>query len=215
MAGRQDGIIQAALREHATARIECVGKPRTTVGVFVGFVAAAAGLVAANVMINGADAQSFNSQSRSGAQNSIAKVGEFILPPLSIIEPGASLRKDEEPSPAPKYLTKEFFEVAADVIRHNAGVTLEEASDALDEMEDAGQACKTVGPKKANCIFSLHGVKLDYVNEVYTASYNRYSKDGAVDLGDRVVGAVQKGAEVVVRADPHQRTFPVPEQGIR
>jgi hypothetical protein len=204
-----NSIIEAALREHAQSKIKKVGKPRVAAGVFIGMVVAVAGLSVVSVTTGGAAGRLIGTTARAAGMDLPA----FTLPSMSISEPGATLRKDAEPAPAPRYLTTEFFDVAADAIRHNSGVSLEEAARSLDAMEDAGQACKTLTGKDTQCVFSLDGVTLDYDKKKYTATYNRYSRDRQVDLGDRVVGAVQQGDKVIVRADPHKRTFPVPAQG--
>jgi len=211
MAQKTSGIIEAALREHSSSKIRKVGKPKIAAGAFIGMVSVVCGLAVSNVTTSGAG--SFKLSPISTAKAGGMDIGTFVLPSMSISEPGATLKKDVEQTPAPRYMTREFFDVAADAIRHNSGMTLEAAANALDAMEDAGQACKTTGGPQAKCVFSLHGVELDYVKEVYSATYNRYSKDGATDLGDRVVGAIQKGDKVIVRADPHKRTFSVPAQG--
>lgn len=213
MAKKSNGIIEAALREHSNSRIKRVGNPKITVGAFIGMVAVATGLSFVNVTANGADAGSSIVSFGSAAKAAPLDLGSFTLPSMSISEPGATLKKDAEQRPAARYMTHEFFSIAADAIRHNSGVSLEEAENSLDALEDAGQLCKTAGNRKAKCTFSFHGADLDFGKEVYTVTYDRYSKDGKIDLGDRVVGAVQQGNEVVVRADPHNRTFAVPEQG--
>lgn len=213
MAKKNDGIIQAALREHSNSRIKRVGKPKVSVGAFIGMVAVATGLSFVNVTANGADTAAPIMSFGSAAKASPLDLGSFTLPSMSISEPGATLKKDVEPGPVARYMTQEFFSIAADAIRHNSGVGLEEAENSLDALEDAGQLCKTTGDRKSKCTFSFHGVDLDFGNEVYSVTYDRYSRDGKVDLGDRVVGAIQQGNEVVVRADPHKRTFAVPEQG--
>lgn len=211
MAKKTSRIIEAALREHSSSKIKTVGKPKIAVGAFIGMVSVVCGLSVSNVTTSGAGSSklAFGSTAKAAGMD----IGTFVLPSMSISEPGATLKKDAEQAPAPRYMTKEFFDVAADAIRHNSGMTLDAASSALDAMEDAGQACKTTGEPQAKCIFSLHGVELDYMKEVYSATYNRYSKDGTTDLGDRVVGAIQKGDKVIVRSDPHKRTFSVPAQG--
>jgi hypothetical protein len=210
MKKKSNGIIEAALREHASSKVKTVGKPKIAVGAFIGMVAAVAGLSFVNVTHGDATGRAPLSIGAT-AKAAGFDIGTFVVPSFS--EHGTNFKKDAEHAPAPRYLTREFFDVAADAIRHNSGVSLEEAANSLDAMEDAGQGCKTTGGKQAKCIFTLEGIELDYVKEVYTATYNRYSKDRSVDLGDRVVGAVQKGDQVVVRADPHKRTFPVPAQG--
>jgi len=205
------GIVEAALREHARARVEVIGEPRVKLGRWIATVA----IVAATCSIALSTGAVISGEVKASPKPSLA-AGKLspglVIPPLYDVPKGEDEIDPSRTSRLVPYLTQEFFEVAADAMRHNSGLSEEETRDILDRMEDAGQNCIKSGIRSNKCVFESNGVRLDFEELIYTVTYERYSWDGAIDLGDRIVGAVQKGNTVEVTADPFKRSFPVPEQ---
>lgn len=218
---KSGGYIEAALREHANGKVEPIGRPKIGIGRWVAFAAVAATTFsiafASGSVISGTVDAPTNKASTPSLFHPTQRVAQPLpqaipTPPPANAAPQASVGAENSEPSAP-YMTEEFFGVAADAIRHNLGVDIDEATDIVDRMEDAGQHCVRLAEPGKRCFISTHGVVLNYGRGEYRVTYERFSKDGSVDLGDRRVGAIQKGDKVVVIADPHRRVFPVPAQG--
>jgi hypothetical protein len=196
-------LIASVIREHATGRVEPVGSPKLRIGKWIAAVTVAAGLssvaLASGAVVNG----------------EFGSAGEVETPVVSAVArqapQGLAASRDVP------YLSPDFFDVAKDAIAYNSGLSLDDAAQILDEMEDAGQNCarSRAGGTGRSCVFHSHGVTLryDYKNNdhVYVAKYASHSRDGRADIGPGH-GAIQMGDRVQVTAPPKTVTYPVPRQ---
>lgn len=216
---KSEGHIAAALREHSRGKVQGIGKPRVGIGRWMAILVGAATTCTLVMGSGGIIHGTADMPSPASGKADVVRVGQRIAQAMPLAPPplnGPLMSRDvEKQGVVVPYMSREFFDVAADAIRHNAGVSIDRARDMLDGMEDAGQHCARLAAATTGkrCVFESHGVMLDYGKAEFTATYQRYSKDGRVDLGDRRVGAVQHGDTVEVTADPRHRSFPVPSQG--
>jgi len=207
--GKLDPRIEERMREHSSgATVEAVGKPEVRANAWLRVLGTVfAGAVILQVVSIGSDAIGSMAgvlEDKLAPATSVPITSTTPSPPahpVHIVETSVRVAQTSQAPfasvPEVPYLSPEFFDVAADVISSNSGLPIDEARTLLAEIEEEAVQCRLSQDPRRRCVFAVHGVVIDFNNDVHEAWYNRHTADGR-DLGPNRAGAVQKDGLVKV-----------------